>query len=129
MVPIESDVPDARRRHKSKNSLDHSKSGTEDRDEGQLLSADVPARSLLERSAHLSWLETQLAGGFVGHEHRDLIDELLEALGLGLLVAQNRQLVLNEGMPDNNQRGELLDALDHSSPRIRASALLTCTGS
>ena len=129
MVPVESDVPHARRWHEAKNSLYHSKAGAEDWDERQLLSADVPPRSLLEGSVHLSWLETQLASGLVGHEHCDLIDELLEALGLRLLIAKDRQLVLNEGMPDNNQRRELLNALDHSSPRIPASALWTFTGS
>jgi hypothetical protein len=30
--------------------------------------------------------------------------------------------VLNERMPDNSQRREFLDSLDHSSPRIPASA-------
>jgi hypothetical protein len=44
-----------------------------------------------------------------------------------LLISEDRQLVLNKRMPDNSQRGEFLDALDHSSPRI--PAIVTLTGS
>ena len=44
----------------------------------------------------------------VRHEHRDLVDELLEVLRLGLLIPQDRQLVLNKRMPDNSQRGNSL---------------------
>ena len=43
-------------------------------------------------------------------------------LRLGFLVAENRQLVLNKRMPDNSQRGEFLNALDHSDPRIPGPA-------
>jgi len=83
----------------------------------------MPPRRFLERSVYFSRLETQLTGGLVRHEHGNLIDELLEGFGLRLLIPQDRQLVLNEGMPDNSQRGEFLDALDHSSPTIPALAL------
>src|SRR6476619_5239062 len=78
----------------------------------------MPGR-LLQWRGDGAWLEAQLAGCLVRHEHRDLIDELLEVLGLGLLVAQDRQLVLNKRMPDNSQRGEFFYALDHPDPRFQ----------
>ena len=46
-------------------------------------------------------------------------------LCLCLLISQDRQLVLNKRMPDNNQRGEFLYALDHPDPRIPAPWMLT----
>jgi hypothetical protein len=50
-------------------------------------------------------------------------------LGLCFLIAEDRQLVLDKRMPDNNQRGEFLYTLDHSDPRIPAPATWTFTGS
>src|SRR5437667_6973479 len=127
MVSIESNVSYPRRWNEAKNSLDHSETGSQYRHECDLLAGDVPSRLLLERSLYLSRLETELTRCLVGHEHRDLIDELLEVLRFCLLISEDRQLVLNKRMPDNSQRGEFLDALDHSSPRI--PAIITLTGS
>ena len=80
----------------------------------------MPAGGGLERRDDFTGLEWQLARRFIRHQHGDLVDELLEALRVGLLIPENRQLVLNEWMPDNSQRGEFLYALDHSCPRIPA---------
>jgi hypothetical protein len=123
MVPVESDVSYAGRRYQPKNSLYHTESCAENWDKRQLFSADMPSRCLLQRSLHFPWLETQLTCCLVSHEHRDLVDQLLEHLGLSLLIAQDGQLVLDERMPDNNQRGEFLYSLDHFRPTISVPVL------
>ena len=76
----------------------------------------------LKWSYHLQGLEAQFARCLVSHQHCDLVYQLLEMLCLGFLVAQDGQLVLNKRMPDNSQRGEFLNALDHSDPRIPGPA-------
>src|SRR5712671_3533467 len=90
VVPVQANVPDPGRWHQTKNSLHHPKTSAQNRDKSQLLSADVPTRRPFQWGIYISRLERELAGCLVSHEHCDLINELLEMLGLGLLIAENR---------------------------------------
>ena len=47
---------------------------------------------------HFHFLQGQLASGLVAHQACDFTDQLPELLNGGILTAQDRQLVLNEGM-------------------------------
>ena len=121
VIAVEPDVPDARGRHKPKDSFNHSEPGPEDRNQGELFASDMPPRRSFERGIDVTALYRQLAGRLIRHQHRDFIDQLLEMLRLRALVAQNGQLVLNKWMPDNNEGRKLADALDHfgrSIPRV-----------
>src|SRR5256885_10108010 len=129
VIAVQSNVSDAGRRHESKNPLHHAETCAENRNEGQLLTTNVPSGGDLERGVYIARLEAQLTRRLVGHQHRDFVNQLLKMLRLGFLVAENRQLVLNKRMPDNSQRGEFLDALDHSRPLTPALAPWTLTGS
>src|SRR4051794_3730235 len=57
-----------------------------------------------ERRLHRHILEREVAGGLVGHEHRDLVDQLLEDLRRRFTVAQDAQLVLNERVRHDAER-------------------------
>src|SRR5436853_4195717 len=129
VIAVQSNVSDAGRWHESKNPLHHAETCAENRNEGQLLTTYVPSGGDLERGVYIARLEAQLTRRLVGHQHRDFVNQLLKMLRLGFLVAENRQLVLNKRMPDNSQRGEFLDALDHSRPLTAAPAPWTLTGS
>src|SRR5436305_4504487 len=89
----------------------------------------MPAGGCFERSYDFTRVKRQLARRLVSHQHCYFVDELLEALRICLLISQNRQLVLNEWMPDNSQRREFLYALYHSRPRNPTLKLKIGTGS
>ena len=58
------------------------------------LAAHPPARRALQWRLDLDGLEREIAGGLIGHQHRDLVDELLEDLRRRAPVAQEGKLVL-----------------------------------
>src|ERR1041384_3334344 len=58
----------------------------------------------LERRFHRHILHREIARGLVGHQHRDLVDELLEDLGRCFPVAQDAQLVLNQRVRHDAER-------------------------
>ena len=129
VIAIKANVTDTRGGNEPENSFHHAQPSAQNGNESQFLAADMPTRSMLEWSVDLAGLHAQLARRFVGHQHRDFVDELFEMLRFRLLIAQDGQLVLHERMPDNSQRGEFLYTLDHSDPKIPAPALWTLTGS
>src|SRR2546426_663303 len=59
------------------------------------------------RALTASTAERQVLGHLVGHQHGDLVHELLEVARRGALVAQNRELVLDQGVPEHGEIGEL----------------------
>jgi hypothetical protein len=106
VVAVEPDVAYACRRHETQDTLDHSQPGPKYRDEGQLLTRDSPPLCLLEWSLHRRWRKGEIAGCFVGHQHGDLFDEFLEDLCWGGTVAQDCELVLNQGVFGDGERRE-----------------------
>src|SRR4029079_16660608 len=89
VVAIQSDMTDAGRGHESQNALDHSEPSAQNWHERQLLSAHLPTSRVLERRLDLDFPELKLARGFVHHQHRDLVDELLKDLRGGPAVPQD----------------------------------------
>lgn len=115
MVAVEADMSNPGSRDKAKNSLYHAKARSKDRYKGQLFSADVPSVCGFEGRRDREGLEREVNRCFIRHQHRNLVNELLENLCWSLAAAHYRQLVLNEWMPDNCECRKLLRALDHSS--------------
>src|SRR5262249_27202469 len=58
----------------------------------------------LERGLDRHVLERQIARRLVGHQHRDLVDELLEDLRRCFAVAKNTQLVLHQRVRHDAER-------------------------
>ena len=106
MIAIEPDVADARAGHQAVDPLDHAEPRAQNRDERQLLPADAATHGPLERRVDDRLLEREVARRLVRHEHRDLVDQLLEDLRRSFAIAQNAQLVLDERMRNEAQRRE-----------------------
>lgn len=115
VIPIETDMSNARRGNKAQNSLHHAEPRSKNRYKGQLFPADMPSIGRFEGCRDREWLEREVDGCFICHQHRNLVNELLENLCRSLAAAHYRQLVLNEWMPDNCECRKLLRALDHLS--------------
>ena len=103
MISVEADVPDARRWNEAKNPFHHPESGAQDRHERQFLSRDALADGLLERRFNRNRLEREIGRRLVGHQHRDLVDQLLEDLRRRALIAEQRHLVLHQRMAHDDQ--------------------------
>ena len=100
-VAVHADVADARGRHEGQDAVDHAEAGAQDGDDRDLLAGDLLARGLLERGLDLDVLEREVAHGLVALEDGQLGHELAEVLRGGVLVPQDVQLVLHEGVVDD----------------------------
>src|SRR6266516_1669425 len=107
VVAVQADVSDARRGDELSDALDHPQAGAQDGDQGELLARHLHAAGALERRIDFDGFEGQVLGDLVGHEHRDLAGELLEVLGGGALVAQQRELVLDQRVGQYGEVGEV----------------------
>src|SRR3954462_5043021 len=105
MIPVQTDVANPRARHQAVDPLHHTEPGAEDRNECELLPAHALSDCRLERRIDWRGFEGEIVRRLVCHEHRDLVDQLLEDLGRRPTVAQNGELVLNQRMRDDAQRG------------------------
>src|SRR6266550_542180 len=106
VLTVDADVADAGRRDELRDALDHAESGAQDRHEGELLPRYADAPHALERGFHLRGLERQVFRHLVRHEHGDLVHELLEIPRGGVLVPQDRELVLNQRVIEHREVGE-----------------------
>ena len=103
VVAIQADVPNARTRHELQDPFDHAESRAKDRHERQLLARNLLADGGLERRYDLRRSKREVRRGFVRHEHRELVHELLEDLLWCGLIAQQGELVLHQGVREDGQ--------------------------
>jgi len=89
---------DAGGRNQVDHAFDETQAGAQDRREHQLLAGDFLAHHRRQRGLDLDIGKRQVAGHLVAQQHADLVQELAEALGRAVLVADQRQLVLDQGM-------------------------------
>ena len=81
----------------------HAQARTQNRHDAQLLAGQLTGRALADGGLDLHLLGGQVAGHLVHHQHGDLVEQLAELLGAGILAAHDGQLVLDQGMvKDNN---------------------------
>ena len=106
VIPIEPDVPDARRREQAKDAFDHSETGPEDGHQNGLLARKACPRGALERRIDRVRFERESGRGFVRHEHGDLVHEFLEDLRWRAAIPKQREFMLHEGMAYDKQAGD-----------------------
>ena len=106
VIAIETDVSHTRRRHELEDSLDHAEPRAQDGNERELLAAHALCGHVLERRVDADRLQRQVARRLVRHQHRDLVDELLEDLRRRPPVAQYAKLMLYERVADDRQSGK-----------------------
>src|SRR5438094_4421920 len=107
VLAVDTDVADACRGDELRDTLDHAEPRAQDRHEGELLPGHPDSPHPLERRFHLRGLERQVLGHLVRHEHGDLVHELLEVPGGGVLVPENRELVLDQRVIEHREVREV----------------------
>src|SRR5205807_1139196 len=95
-VAVDPDVPDAGRRHQPKNARLHRQPRAENGDDGDLLAGDRRALGRGQRRRHVDRPDRQPAGGFEGHQHRELLDQFAKLLVPRPPVPEDRELVLDQ---------------------------------
>ena len=59
-----------------------------------------------QRRLHRDWIQGQLPGGFVGHQHRDLVHQFLELLCWCCAITQECDFVPDQRVVDDAERGK-----------------------
>ena len=120
-------MPDARAGNDRQEAVEKTGPRAQDRHEHELLAVDELGIHGLQRRLDLDLVHRHVAGDFVGHQQPDLAHEPPEARGAGLLLAQQRELVLHEGMVDhvNVMRHAVCSHALWSSLSCALSALLS----
>ena len=97
-VAVQADVTDFCGGDQLHHIVHHAEAGAKDGDDGQLLARQHPALGSGDGGLHLYLPGGQVAGGLIAHQTGNFADQLAEFLNGGLLVAQNGQLMLDQGM-------------------------------
>jgi hypothetical protein len=107
VVPVEPDVPNAGGGDEAQDPLHHAQSGAQNGHQRELLAAYRPAAGGFEWRVHGGGLQQKIPGRLVRHEHGDLVHQLLELLGGGRAIAQQRDLVAHQRVVDDAERREV----------------------
>ena len=86
--------------HQVENAVDHAKTGAQDRYDSELFAGKLLKRGSGDGGLDFDVFHGQVAHGLVAVKERKLAHELAELVGAGRLIAQDRQLVLDERMVD-----------------------------
>ncbi len=90
---------------------------------------DALAGGLADGGSHGRVLEREIAGRLITLEQGQLLDELSELLGTGVLITHDGQLVLNERMVDEGHPAAIeIDLLDELSELLGTGVLITHDG-
>ena len=108
LVALHTDVAHASGGHQVEDAIDHAEARAQDRNDGELLAGKLLKRGSGDGGLDLDVFHGQVAHGLVAVKERKLAHELAELVGAGALVAQDRQLVLDERMVDKRHAGRIV---------------------
>ena len=100
-IPVQTDMTDLGGRNHPQHRVQHTAARAQDRNQSQLSAGDLLRSHRRHRGFDLYILEGQISGRLIAHQHGDLGDQLAEFLGTGVLITQDRQLVLDQRMVKN----------------------------
>ena len=100
LVALHADVAHASGGHQVEDAVDHAKARTQDGHDGEFLAGELFERGGRDGGLDLDVFHGQVAHGLVAVKKRELAHELAELVGAGRLIAQDRQLVLDEWVID-----------------------------
>ena len=100
-LAIKADMGDASRRHEVEHAFGKSDSGAQDWREYQFLAGKARRHHARHRRFDFNIGQRQVPGHLVTQQHPDLLEELTEGFGRDVLVADQRQLVLDQRMFDD----------------------------
>src|SRR5436190_21468719 len=99
---------DARRRNERQHAVEKSDARPQYRSECKFLARDFRRLHCSERRFYVDHFQRQFPGDLIAEEHAYLVQELAKALGREILVAHQREFVLDQGMAD-----EIYDFVSH----------------
>ena len=108
LVTLHTDVAHASGGHQVEDAVDHAEARTQDGHDGEFLAGKLFERGGGDGGLDLDVFHGQVAHGLVAVKERKLAHELAELVGAGALVAQDRQLVLDERMVDKRHAGRIV---------------------
>ncbi|KAF1858516.1 hypothetical protein Lal_00015033 [Lupinus albus] len=103
-VAEHADVAHPRRRHQFQQPVAHAHAGAQDRHDGQLLARDDGGVDGHQRRVDRPRRQRQVARDLVAHQQRDLPQQFAERARGRAAVAHVRQLMLDQGMVEDEQR-------------------------
>ena len=97
-IAVQADVADLGSRDHFQHAVHHAEAGAQDRHQRDLLARDYLHTRIRHRGLDRDFLERQVAGRLVAHQHGDLTGRFAEFLDAGGLVAHQAELMLDQRM-------------------------------
>ena len=98
LVAVQADEAHLCSGQQGQHTVQHTHAGAQDGHQSQLAACQHLGLCHGDGGLDLDLLHGQVTGGLVAQQGCDLADQITELLGTGLLVAQNAQLVLQQGV-------------------------------
>ncbi|MNT70929.1 hypothetical protein D3C72_2093660 [compost metagenome] len=100
-------MADAGARHHVQHAVQKTVACAQDGHQGQLLAVDHFADHLLHGRLDFQVLQRKVACDLIGHQRRQLAQHAAKAVGAGFLAAHQGQFVLNQGVVDDGDFGDV----------------------
>ena len=104
LIAVDADMADLGGRNQVEDAVDHAEAGAEDGDEEDLL-GELLGVAGGQRGLDADRLESQVAGDFVDEEVGQFVERLAEMLVVGVAVAEDGELVLDERVAQEGSVG------------------------
>jgi hypothetical protein len=104
-VAVQADVPYTRTGHNRQHAIQNAVARTQDADENQLFAINMLTGHGLERGLDLHVLQGHVSAHFVGHQAAYFVEQLAKAVGAGVPIAHQGQLVLHQWVVNQVQIG------------------------
>ena len=108
LVALHTDVAHASGGYQVEDAIDHAKARTQDGHDGEFLAGELFERGGSDGGLDFGVFHGQVAHGLVAVKKCEFAHELTELVGAGVLVAQDRQLVLDERVIDKRHTGRIV---------------------
>ena len=102
-VAVQPDMPHARTRHHRQHPVENAVARPQNRHKHQFFAVNLFAGHGLERGFDLYVLQRHIAADLIGHQAGELAQQPAKAVGAGLFVAHQGELVLHQGMFDEGE--------------------------
>ena len=95
-IAVHADVANAGRRNHVDDAVEHAEAGAQDWHDADFLAGEHLLLALADWCLDLDFPEREVTRDLVGHEHRDLLEQLAEILRTRFLHAHDREFMLDQ---------------------------------